>query len=179
MLLRKPGSGFFAYVELDSVAAALTPRLIAYALGRTGCRDAAEDVAQDALTALVRRWRQSGPPSSVEAFTFAIAKRRANRFIARRAFAAPIDAIRHIARDEPGPEQSFDDRRELSVVLAALHTLSRVDREALLMRAVGGLSFEDIATVFHTSVAAVKMRVSRARRRLVTMLPEQSNGRRT
>jgi RNA polymerase sigma-70 factor, ECF subfamily len=179
MLLRNAGSGFFASVELDSVAVALTPRLIAYALGRTGCRGAAEDVAQDALTALVRRWRQSGPPASVDAFAFAIAKRRASRLIARRALAAPIDAIRHVACDEPGPEQSFDDRRELSVVLAALRTLSRLDREALLLRAAGGLTFDEIATVLHTSAAAVKMRVSRARRRLTALLPEHSNGRRT
>jgi sigma-70-like protein len=51
-------AGFFAHVDLEAAAAALAPRLLAYALARTGCRATAEDVAQDALTALVRRWRE-------------------------------------------------------------------------------------------------------------------------
>ena len=60
-------SGFLPSVELEAVAAALAPRLIAYALARTGCRATAEDIAQDALTALVRRWRSGGPPESPDA----------------------------------------------------------------------------------------------------------------
>jgi hypothetical protein len=40
----------------------------------------AEDIAHDALTGLVRRWRNHGPPDSPEAFAFAIAKRRANQY---------------------------------------------------------------------------------------------------
>jgi DNA-directed RNA polymerase specialized sigma24 family protein len=41
-------------VDLEAAAAALASRLLAYALARTGCRATAEDIAQDALTALVR-----------------------------------------------------------------------------------------------------------------------------
>jgi hypothetical protein len=55
---------------------------------------------------------------------------------------APIDALRNRARDEPGVDQSYDDRHELSKVLLALRALSRSDREALLLRAAGELSFE-------------------------------------
>lgn len=72
------------------MATGLAPRLIAYALARTGCRATAEDIAQDALTALVRRWRSAGPPESPDAYTFTIAKRRTGRAIARRALMAPL-----------------------------------------------------------------------------------------
>jgi len=41
--------GFFTHVDLEARAAALAPRLLAYALARTGCRATAEDIAQDAL----------------------------------------------------------------------------------------------------------------------------------
>jgi len=150
-------------VDLDAVATALAPRLIAYALARTGCRGAAEDIAQDALTALVRRWRHAGPPASPDAFAFAIARRRAGRLMAKRAVMAPIDALRNTAHNEPSVEQLYDDRRELGIVLSALRALSRADREALLLRAVGELSFEEIAAIVRTSTAAVKMRISRAR----------------
>lgn len=171
--------GFIAGVELEDVARALAPRLVAYALGRTGCRGTAEDIAQDALMALVRRWRQAGPPESPDAFVFAIAKRRAGRAIVRRALTAPLDALRGVAADEPAVDRVYDDRAELATVLDALRGLPRADREALLLRIAGELSFEDIAVLTNTSPAAIKMRISRARRRLADRLPERSHGRRT
>ena len=72
--------------------AALAPRLVAYATGRTGCRSTGEDVAQDALTALVVRWKRHGPPESPEAFAFAIARRRAGRAVLRRALTRPLES---------------------------------------------------------------------------------------
>jgi len=177
--LRNPDAGFIDIVDLEAVVTALAPRLIGYVFARTGCHGIAEDIAQDALTALVRRWRQLGPPESPDAFAFAIARRRAGRALARRALMAPIDALRKKARDEPGVDQSYDDRHELSKVLLALRALPRTDREALLLRAAGELSFEEIAAILHTSTAAVKMRVSRARRRLTELLAEHSHERRT
>ena len=178
MSLRIARLGFFTHVDLEAAAAALAPRLLAYALARTGCRATAEDIAQDALTALVRRWRGSGPPSSPDAYVFAIAKRRAGRAVARRALTAPLDAVRRVARDERGIEQAYQDRAELTTVLSALRALSRPDREALLLRLVGELPFDEVAVVMGTTPAAVKMRVSRARRRLAALLPEDLHGRR-
>ena len=75
------GKGFFTCVDLDEAVALVAPRLLAYALARTGCRSMAEDIAQDALVALVRHWRASGAPASPDAFVFAIAKRRAGRSV--------------------------------------------------------------------------------------------------
>jgi RNA polymerase sigma factor (sigma-70 family) len=171
-------AGFIRSVELDAVVRALAPRLIGYALARTGCLGTAEDVAQDALTALVRRWRQAGPPESPDAFAFAIAKRRAGRVIARRALMAPLDVIRSVAGHEPSVADAYEHRAELAIVRSALRSLSRSDREALLLRSAGELSFEDIAAVVGVSTAAVKMRISRARRRLAALVQEHSDGRR-
>jgi RNA polymerase sigma-70 factor (ECF subfamily) len=178
-LLPKTAGGFIAGVELEEVAQALAPRLVAYALGRTGCRGTAEDIAQDALMALVRRWRQAGPPESPDAFVFAIAKRRAGRAIVRRALTAPLDSLRGVARDEPAVDRVYGDRVELTTVRTALRGLPRADREVLLLRSIGELSFEDIAVLMNASPAAIKMRISRARRRLAELLPERSHGRRT
>jgi RNA polymerase sigma-70 factor (ECF subfamily) len=162
---------------MEAVVTALAPRLIAYAIARTGCRAMAEDIAHDALTGLVRRWRNDGPPDSPEAFAFAIAKRRAGRAVAKRALLAPLDALRHAAGHEPGIARALEDRRELSFVRSALRTLSRVDREALILRAVGELSSEEIEVLVHVSPGAAKMRVSRARKRLALLLQEHANGR--
>jgi RNA polymerase sigma-70 factor, ECF subfamily len=164
-------------VDLEAVVAGLAPRLLAYAYARTRCRVTAEDVAQDALTALVLRWRAAGPPASPDAYAFAIARRRAGRAVARRALVAPLDALRAFAHDGPDAGEIYADRAELISVRDGLRALPRRDREALLLRAVGELPFDAIARVMRTSPAAVKMRVSRARRRLAALLPEHVDGR--
>ena len=164
-------------MDLEATVAVLAPRLLAYALARTGCRGMAEDVAQDALTALVRRWRDSGPPESPDAYAFAIARRRAGRAVMRRALLAPIDLLRDAVDGAPDAEQAYAGRAGLIAVRAALRRLTRLDREALILRAAGDLPLEAIARVMRTSPSAVKMRIMRARRRLAALLAEPVHGR--
>lgn len=177
-MLRSVTLGFLLHMDLDDAVRALAPRLIAYGLARTGSLASAEDIAQDVLLALVRRWGQAGPPLSPAAFAFAIAKRRVGRVLARRALMVPIDLIRGVAAREPTVEHASMDRLQLRDALVALRSLPRRDREALLLRAVGELSYDDIASVCGSSTAAIKMRVSRARRRLADPLKETNDGRR-
>ena len=165
-------------MDLETVVAALAPRLIAYALGRTGCYSTAEDVAQEALAALVQRWRGAGPPESPEAFVFAIAKRRASRANARRALLAPLDALNGALGREPGADERYEHRTELNVVLAAMRQLRRTDREVLFLRLAGELEMDEIAAITGTTPAAVKMRLHRARHRLAALLPESEYGKR-
>jgi hypothetical protein len=54
-------------VELEAVAAALAPRLIAYALARTGCRATVDDLDQDVLPAPI-----VGPPPHAGAGNYII-----------------------------------------------------------------------------------------------------------
>ena len=165
-------------MDLAEALETLAPRLIAYGVARTGSLPAAEDVAQEALLALVRRWRKAGPPESAAAFVFAIARRRVRRVLARRALMVPLDVLRGREARAPSVEEAYVTRAELRSALTDLRALPRRDREALLLRAIGGLSYEEISSVGGSSVAAIKMRVSRARRRLNEFQEEANHGRR-
>jgi RNA polymerase sigma-70 factor (ECF subfamily) len=56
------------------------------------------------------------------------------------------------------------------VVLTALARLPEIDRAAVLMRADGGLPYEEIAAALQVSVAAAKVKVHRARLKLAEAL---------
>ena len=163
-------------MDLDATVAALAPRLVAYATGRTGCRSTGQDVAQDALIALVARWKRHGPPESPEAFAFAIARRRAGRATLRRALTRPLDFVLTTQGDANGIE-AYEHRSELQSVMATMRRLRSGDREVLLLRAAGELSLNEIAIVTRSSVAAVKMRLHRARSRLTELLKESPHAR--
>ena len=65
-----------------------------------------------------------------------------------------------------GPEAAAQARDELQVVLRALREIPELDRAALLMATVEGLSHQAIASALGLSAAAVKVRVHRARVKL-------------
>jgi RNA polymerase sigma-70 factor (ECF subfamily) len=165
-------------MDLGEALQTLTPRLIAYGVARTGSLATAEDVAQEVLLALIRRWQQLGPPASPAAFVFAIAKRRVRRVLARRALRVPIEVLRGFAAAGPTVEDAYVTRTELRRALSDLRALPHRDREALLLRVIGELSYEEVASVCGSSVGAIKMRVSRARRRLTGFQQEPINGQR-
>jgi len=162
-------------VDLDQVVRDLAPRLLRYAIGRTGSRGLGEDVAQQALTALVQRWRRVGPPESPEAFAFAIARRRAGRAVVRQRLLVPLQALAGRAAVAPDPEAQAASSENGRVVRTALTRLARLDRESLLLVAAAGLRSADAARLLGISESAVRMRTLRARRRLLSLL-ENRNG---
>jgi RNA polymerase sigma-70 factor (ECF subfamily) len=160
-------------MSLEQTLAELAPPLLRYCLGRTGDRGLAEEAAQDALTALVQRWRRSGPPDSPAAFVFAIARRRAGRLALRRRLSEPLSALFGWAATAPSPEEEALARGDVRLVRAALARLPRADREALLLVVVGELPLAEGARLLAISLPALKMRLHRARRRLAGFLEER------
>jgi RNA polymerase sigma-70 factor (ECF subfamily) len=69
-------------------------------------------------------------------------------------------------RREGDPEQLALARERERVLLAALHSLSRVYREVVVLRDIEGLSYEEVAAALEISVGTVKSRLSRGRTEL-------------
>lgn len=159
-------------MDLEATVAELAPRLLRYCRGRVLDASLAEEAAQDALAALVRRWRRSGPPESPEAFVFAIARRRAGRLLWKRRLLDPLEALRGYLDPRPNPEQDALGRSRVARVLAALHGLRGPDREVLLLVVAGELDGDQAAAVLGISRSALKMRLHRARARLKQSLEE-------
>jgi len=161
-------------VGLDEVVEDLAPRLLRFTLGLARDRALAEEAAQEALVALVQRWRRCGPPDIPAAFAFSVARRRALRGLWRRRLFAPLGTWG--ARDEPTEKAVATGRLEAVQALAELRRLSPREQEALLLVAVGELSMEEAAGVLRLSVSAFKMRLHRARKQLRARM-ENGDGR--
>ena len=159
-------------MELETAVKELAPQLLRYSLGKMGDAGLAEEVAQDALAALVQRWRRHGPPECPAAFAFAVARRRAGRVNFQRRLLEPLNALLDGHSPLPGPEERATLRTDLARTLAALRRLSGPDREALLLVGAAELGPTEGARVLGISVPALKMRVHRARKRLLQLLEE-------
>jgi RNA polymerase sigma-70 factor (ECF subfamily) len=157
-------------MELETAVRELAPQLLRYSLARTGDVSLAEEVAQDALAALVQRWRRLGAPDCPAAFVFAVARRRAGRLMLQRRLLEPLHALLDGHSPLPGPEERATLRTDLGRTLAALRKLPGRDREALLLVGAGDLGPTEGALVLGITVSALKMRVHRARKRLLQLL---------
>jgi RNA polymerase sigma-70 factor (ECF subfamily) len=123
----------------------------------------AEEITQEAF---VRAWVTSGEirGGTVKAYLLTIAR---NLFLAERkrtAWQVAVDS--NVIDPKPGPQAVAEGRIELDAVLKALQALPENDRSALLMHVQDGLSYAAIATALGSSIAAIKVRIHRARIRL-------------
>lgn len=173
------GQGSCTTVDLEAVITELAPRVLRYVTARLGDASLAEEVTQESLASLVRRYRQASPPDSPDAYVFAIARRRAGRAAWRRRLWLPLDAAFGAYAAGPSPESRTIARAEEHRVRTALARLSRRDRDTILVVAVGELTMADAAATLGVSVSAVKMRVCRARARLTALLEEDHDARKT
>ena len=134
-----------------------------FTLYLSGDSSLAEEITQEAF---VRAWVASDEirGGTAKAYLLTIAR---NLFLAERK-----RTVRQIAMDsnlidpKPGPQAVAEGRVELKAVLDALQTLPEIDRSALLMHIQDGLPYAAIASALGSSIAAIKVRIHRARIKL-------------
>jgi RNA polymerase sigma factor (sigma-70 family) len=133
----------------------------------------AEELAQDALVAALKRWPEQGVPDNPAAWLMATAKNRALDEHRR----AKLIERKHeeIGRemdepDTPDLDTALDDDIGddlLRLIFTSCHpVLSTEARVALTLRLIGGLTTEEIARAFLVPDATVAQRIVRAKRTL-------------
>jgi RNA polymerase sigma-70 factor (ECF subfamily) len=134
-----------------------------FALYLCGDPALAEDICQETF---VRAWVSAGEirAGTVGAYLFTIARNLYRDELKRGARQVALDDT--LPDPKPGPEAVAGARLEMGAVLKALQALPEVDRAALLMSAQDGMPYAEIAAALGLSVAAVKVKIHRARLRL-------------
>ncbi|MCW5746000.1 MAG: sigma-70 family RNA polymerase sigma factor [Alphaproteobacteria bacterium] len=153
--------------EVSDLLPQHVPALRRYARALTGDGAAADDLVQDCVERALTRahlWRQ---PGNLRAWLFTIMHNiNANerRRAASRPRLATIDDI-----PEPAQPASQIGKLMASETFAALKMLSMEHRQVLLLVALEGLQYAEVAEVLGVPVGTVMSRLSRARDRLTQL----------
>jgi RNA polymerase sigma-70 factor (ECF subfamily) len=134
-----------------------------FTLYLSGNPSLAEEITQETF---VRAWVTSSEirGGTVRAYLLTIAR---NLFLAERKRTARQVALdNNLIDPKPGPQAIAEDRMELDAVLEALQVIPEIDRSALLMHVQVGLPYAAIATALGLSIAAINVRIHRARNKL-------------
>ncbi|MFL5296502.1 MAG: RNA polymerase sigma factor [Phenylobacterium sp.] len=134
-----------------------------FALHLSANRAEAEDITAETF---VHVWSSGRPVRAftVRAYLFTIAYHLFRRGRGRSQRFAGLDP--DVADAAPWPEEAAGQRSELRAVLAAMQMLEPIDRAVLLMHAVHGVPYDEIARAFGISVGAAKVKTHRARKTL-------------
>ena len=142
--------------------------MIASLVGFLGDFDLAEEAAQEAFAAAAERWPRDGTPVNPGAWLVVTARNRAIDRIRRdRTLAAKAHLldVPEAVEDEM-EETSIPDER-LELIFTCCHPALALEAQvALTLRALGGLSTEEIARAFLVPVPTMKRRLTRARRKI-------------
>ncbi len=146
----------------------VAPHLRAFARALCGCRDRADDLAQETL---MRAWAardRYAAGTNFKAWTFTILRNHFYSEARRARFHGDYDEL--VAERTLRTPATQESAVELSDVLRALSMIPESYREALILVAVGSLSYDEIADICGIALGTVKSRICRARSMLAQAL---------
>jgi RNA polymerase sigma factor (sigma-70 family) len=160
-------------VRLEELLRELAPSVLGTLARRHGQFDASEDAVQEALLAAAEQWPEDGVPENPRGWLLTVASRRMINAIrgesARRRREATAAAS--VAAEElvaPAADAVAPDRDDtLTLLFLCCHpALSPASQIAITLRAVGGLTTDQIARAFLVPEATMAQRISRAKQRI-------------
>jgi RNA polymerase sigma-70 factor (ECF subfamily) len=143
-------------------------RVLACLIGYLGDFDLAEEAVAEAFAVAARRWPSDGMPDNPGAWLVTTARNRAiDRLRRDRLLAAKLRLLapRHTAEEHMAETAIPDERLEL--VFMCCHPALAIEAQvALTLRAVAGLSTEEIARAFLVPAETMKRRLTRAKAKI-------------
>jgi RNA polymerase sigma-70 factor (ECF subfamily) len=151
----------------DSMLKAV-PNMRAFAISLTGNVDQADDLVQEALARGLGNLHRFEPGTCIQAWLFTILRNQFHTAYRKRKREVEDPDGSMASRLSSAPEQ--DGHLDFEDLKIALTKLSFDQREALLLVAAEGFSYEEAADICGTKIGTIKSRINRARSQLAGFL---------
>ena len=139
--------------------------MLASLVGFLGDFDLAEEAAAEAFAIAAERWPRDGAPANPAAWLAATARNRAiDRIRRARTLAEKTRQLEVPEATVDGLDETLIEDERLELIFTCCHpALATEAQVALTLRALGGLSTEEIARAFLVAEETMKRRLSRAK----------------
>ena len=172
-----------AYVDgdeqaFDALVNRYQRRVYAICYRYFGDAEDAEDAAQDAFVALLRKAHTFSGASSFSTWMYRVATNACNDLARKRARRpqrsdGDISDRDALAGEDASAEQALADQQLPPELVAALRSLDAPTREAIVLHDVYGVPYHEIAERSGAALGTVKSRIHRGHARLVGLLGTQ------
>ncbi len=137
-----------------------------FAYTLTGSADAAEELTQDTFCEAVRCLHRYDGSCKLLTWLCQIARHRWYDTLKKRRRRASEPPDETLPDPTPGVQQSVEQTDEVRRLYRYIHALPEAEKELVLLRTLGGLSFAQIAGIMDISENAARVRYHRARLKL-------------
>ena len=145
-----------------------------------------EDAADCLQEAMLKAWRAIKTyrgECSLSSWLYRIASTVCLDFLRKQKRLPPTDSADEMAEEEgftpvdasPTPDEAVIRQESADNIRAAIDALPADMRTAIILYALQGMQYEEIAEVTRTSVGTVKSRISRARQKIAKFLADGNN----
>ena len=156
--------------DVEDLLRELAPQVLAALVRRYGQFHLCEDASQEALLAAALQWPSGGRPENPRGWLITVASRRLMDQVRSEQSRRTREELIAVATPQsellgpPADAEPADSDDSLALLFGCCHPdLSSPSRIALTLRAVGGLSTEQIAAAFGVPEATMAQRISRAK----------------
>jgi RNA polymerase sigma-70 factor (ECF subfamily) len=145
--------------------------VLASLIGFLGDFDLAEDAVQEAFAIAAERWPRDGTPNNPGAWLVTTARNRAiDRVRRERTLAAKTSLLQApLSTELPVEDTTVPDERLELIFMCCHPALAKEAQVALTLRALGGLSTDEIARAFIVAPETMKRRLTRAKARITAV----------
>jgi len=148
-------------------------------LGFAGNAADARDLAQDTFAKALAHYSRARPKNA-QAWIMRIARNTCLDQARRRKVRGPLQPVSEFAAvDWRTPEWNAGREEEITIVRKAIASLPRRQRDVLVMREYGELSYQEIALALGVSSGTVMSRLNRARQAVLRFYREEHHEQRT
>ncbi len=158
------------------LTARLLPRVLGQATRMLGSRDAAEDVAQEAMIRLWKtapEWRQG--EAQVSTWLYRVVANLCTDRLRKRRGNVGMDQIAEPLDETPSVTAQMQEQRRMGALSNALAALPERQAQAVSLRHLEGLSNPEIAQIMDISVRSVESLTARGKRALADLLAGQKD----
>lgn len=152
----------------------MVPALRRYASALLRKPDLADDLVQDCLERVIKRWDQRRHDDDTRPWVFSIAHNLAVDYLRQQARRGVHVAIEDIEEGEMARPASQEDHICSDEVLRLLATLPQEQRSVILLVSVEDMSYSETAKALGIPVGTVMSRLARGRERLLRLMDGES-----
>ncbi len=162
------------------------PRLYRYFYRACGSEADAEDMVQELFVRLLEKIGSYEHQGKFEHWLFRVAANLSRDRLRHKARTGPILSLQHVTHDElelgdtlaadgPEPDGRMQQAQQMDALQKALSQLPPPDREIILMRHYGGMSFKELAEHFNLPLGTALAKVHRGLKKLQKLMNDYEN----
>jgi|DewCreStandDraft_5_1066085.scaffolds.fasta_scaffold01953_10 RNA polymerase sigma-70 factor (ECF subfamily) len=167
--------------EFERLYAAYSREIWAIAYARWMDSHLALDIMQETFLRLWRQWEAGETIENPRAWLLRVARNLAEdmaKSAFRRHGTQSMEVLNGVVAPQPSPVERFEHTEQFARLRSLLQELAPADREILTLRYAWDYDTHRIAEYLNIAVAAVHMRLTRARQRLAALVKQKEQCRR-